>query len=32
MNDYFYMAGEDINYDLLEDNLTSFRMINNLIK
>ena len=32
MNDFFYMLDDQINYDLLEDNLTSFRMINNLIK
>ncbi len=32
MNDYFYMLDNQINYDLLEDNLSSFRMINNLEK
>jgi len=30
MNDYFYMAGEDINYELLDSNLRLFREINNL--
>ena len=30
MNDYFYMAGEDINYELLDFNLRLFREINNL--
>tara|TARA_Y100000389_G_scaffold56859_1_gene52791 strand:+ start:238 stop:1035 length:798 start_codon:yes stop_codon:yes gene_type:complete len=32
MNDFFYMLDDQVNYDLLEDNITSFRMINNLIK
>ena len=30
MNDYFYILDSQIDYDLLEDNLSSFRMINNL--
>ena len=30
MNDYFYMAGEEINYELLENNLTMFKEINNI--
>ena len=30
MNDYFYMDGTEINYELLEDNLTMFREINNI--
>jgi hypothetical protein len=30
MNDYFYILDDQIDYNLLEDNLSSFRMINNL--
>ena len=30
MNDYFYIDGTEINYELLEDNLTMFKEINNL--
>ncbi len=30
MNDFFYMKGEDISYDLLDFNLTKFKQINNI--
>ena len=30
MNDYYYMLEEEINWDLLTDNLTKFRYINDL--
>ena len=30
MNDYFYMLDDQVDYDLLEENITTFRMINNL--
>ena len=32
MNDYFYMLNNQVDYELLEDNLSTFRMINNLVK
>ena len=32
MNDYFYMLDSQVDYELLEDNLSTFRMINNLVK
>ena len=32
MNDYFYMLDNQVDYELLEDNLSTFRMINNLVK
>ena len=30
MNDYYFMLGEEVNWDLLTDNLTKFRYINDL--
>ena len=30
MNDYYYMLPEQVNWDLLTDNLTKFRYINDL--
>jgi hypothetical protein len=30
MNDYYYMLGNEVNWDLLTDNLTRFRYINDL--
>ena len=30
MNDYYYMLEEEVNWDLLTDNLTKFRYINDL--
>jgi hypothetical protein len=30
MNDYYYMLEEEVNWELLTDNLTKFRYINDL--
>ncbi len=30
MNNYYFMLGEEVNWELLTDNLTKFRYINDL--